>query len=222
MIVNPQPGLSSIRNPVAAGGGADPEPASQIRRYAPLSVLTFGRAVSGDDYQAIAALTPGVARASAYWSFDAIQQRTAVTVYVGDDESARSAAQLALRGDADPNRPIIVKLAAAVPLTISFSLIVDAKYIPANVLAAVQQAFLDPEEGLFGLDRIGIGEVVYESAIYEACLAVPGATAVRQLQVTFNGMPPGSSYRFDPGEGNYFTLSGASLLITTEVNNDAG
>ena len=64
-ILRPQPGLSAIRNPVAPGGGADPDPPEQIRRYAPRSVLTFGRAVSGDDYETIAAQTPGVRRARA-------------------------------------------------------------------------------------------------------------------------------------------------------------
>src|SRR5205823_1246892 len=69
-IVSPQPGLTAIRNPVAASGGADPDPANQIRRYAPLSVLTFGRAVSGLDYESIAASAAGVARARVYWSVD--------------------------------------------------------------------------------------------------------------------------------------------------------
>ncbi|MDD5037436.1 MAG: hypothetical protein PHE55_22140, partial [Methylococcaceae bacterium] len=45
VILQPQPGLKAIRNPVAMGGGADPDPPSKIRKYAPRPVLTFGRAV---------------------------------------------------------------------------------------------------------------------------------------------------------------------------------
>jgi hypothetical protein len=208
-IINPYPGLQAIRSPVAPTGGADPEPASQIKRYAPLSVLTFGRAVSGDDYEAIAALTPGVARARAYWSFDALQQRTAVTVYVGNDDTARANALLALRADADPNRPIIVKLAAPVALQVSFTLEVDARYPPDIVTTAVRQALVDPQNGLFGSGRVGIGEVIYLSRIYEACLAVPGAVALHDL--TRDG------YRLDPGEGSYFTLADSDLSISSEV-----
>ncbi|NJM59152.1 MAG: hypothetical protein HC849_01380 [Oscillatoriales cyanobacterium RU_3_3] len=35
VIVKPYPNLKAIRNPVPVGGGADPEPPEQIRRYAP-------------------------------------------------------------------------------------------------------------------------------------------------------------------------------------------
>jgi hypothetical protein len=220
-IVAPYPGVTAVRNPVKAAGGADPEPASQIRRYAPLSVLTFGRAVSGDDYEAIAALTPGVARARAYWSFDALQQRTAVTVYVGDDDGARTAALAALRGDADPNRPVIVKLAQAVPLQLSLVLEVDPKYIAEDVAVSVRAALLDPDSGLFGSARVRIGEAIYISRVYAACLSVPGALSVHHLQASVSsGMP--ADYRLDPGEGSYLTLDANDLSISTEALTDAG
>jgi hypothetical protein len=238
VIATPQPGLSAIHNPVPAGGGADPEPASQIRRYAPLSVLTFGRAVSGDDYEAIAALAPGVRRASASWSFDPVLQRTVVTVYVGDDASAKNAATVALRGDADPNRPVSVKLAAAVALQISLTLVVDPNRIAADVVAAVTQTLSDPQTGLFGNQRIGIGEVIYVSRIYAACFTVPGVIAVHHLQVHTGSFlfftlislvfshslgphvifAPQSPYRLDPGEGKYFSLSATALNISSEVS----
>src|SRR5439155_1632864 len=78
VIVDPLPDLKAIRNPVPVGGGADPDPPDHIRRYAPRSVLTFDRAVSGDDYETIAAQSPGVARARAYWAWSADEQRTVV------------------------------------------------------------------------------------------------------------------------------------------------
>jgi hypothetical protein len=218
VIATPQPGLASVRNPVAAGGGADPEPASQIRKYAPLSVLTFGRAISGDDYEAIAASTPGVRRASAVWSFDGTQQRTTVTVYVGDDASAQSAAQIALRGDADPNRPVTVLLAKPIALTIALTIAVDPRYDPDAIKAAATAALTDPDTGLFGANRIGIGEVIYLSRIYAACLSVPGTIAVHGL--TVSGALGDTSYRLDPGEGSYFTLDPVhGLSLSTEVGN---
>jgi len=218
VITKAQPGLAAIHNPVAAGGGADPEPSSQIRKYAPLSVLAFGRAISGDDYEAIAASTPGVQRASAVWSFDAVQQRTVVTVYVGDDQAAKDAAQIALRGDADPNRPVNVQLAQPIAITVSLSLFIDPKYVSDTVVAAAKAALTDADSGLFGANRIGIGEVIYRSRIYAACLSAAGAVAVEDLHVT--GVTAGQSYRFDPGEGFYFSLDAASgLNITPEVAN---
>jgi Baseplate J-like protein len=217
VIAKAQPGLSKILNPVAASGGADPEPSSRIRKYAPLSVMAFGRAISGDDYEAIAASTPGVSRASAVWSFDPLQQRTVVTVYVGDDVSAKNAALLALRGDADPNRPVNVQLATQLPLKVSLTLEVDPRYIIDTVVAAALTALTDPDAGLFGANRIGIGEVIYKSQIFAACLSVVGAVAVHSLIVT--GAPAGVNYRFDPGEGSYFSVDPvAGLKITGEVS----
>jgi hypothetical protein len=220
-IVNtPQPGLASIQNPVAAGGGADPQPSSQMRQLAPLSALTLGRAISGDDYEAIAASTPGVTRASAGWSFDADSERTVVTVYVGDDQSAQAAARMALSSDADPNRPVNVLLATPVPLTITMTLTVDPKYGLTAVAALAVTALTDPDVGLFGAHHIGIGQAIYRSQIYAACLSVPGAVAVLNLFVE-GATPGGSDYRFDPGPGGYFTLSsvatGTGLQITPEA-----
>ena len=56
-ILQPQPGLKSLLNPIAPTGGANPDPPSRVRTLAPRSVLTFGRAISLDDYQVIAAGT---------------------------------------------------------------------------------------------------------------------------------------------------------------------
>jgi predicted phage baseplate assembly protein len=225
VITTPQPGLASVQNPVAAGGGADPEPSSQMRRYAPLSALACGRAISGDDYEAIAASTPSVTRATAVWSFDAEAERTMVTVYVGDDQSAQSAVQLALSGDADPNRPVSVVLAKPVPLTITMTLAVNPNYDLNAVAALAVTALTDADAGLFGANNIGIGQAVYRSQIYAVCLAVPGAAAVHNLSVT-GATPGGPDYRFDPGPGGFFTLSSAytgvpptGLQITPEVAN---
>ena len=225
VIATAQPGLTAIHNPVAAGGGADPQPSSQIRQYAPLSVLAFGRAVSGDDYETIAALTPGVSRASAIWGFDPVQQRSMVTVYVGDDQSAVNAAQVALAGDSDPNRPVTVLLAQEVDVQLQLTLEVDALHDPNTVVAAAQQALLDPDAGLFGVNRIGIGEVVYKSRIFAACLSVPGALAVHDLHfsvATTGGFTPLHGYRFDPGTGAWFSLGNSNLTITPEVIENAG
>ena len=96
VIAQSYPGLRAVLNPVAVGGGADPDPPSQIRRYAPRSVLTFGRAVSVFDYEALAAQAPGVTRARAVWAWNDARQRTLVTVYVGDDPAAVTSASQVL------------------------------------------------------------------------------------------------------------------------------
>ena len=77
-IVQPLPNLRGIANPVAAGGGADPDPPDQIRRYAPRSVLTFGRAVSARRLRGDRSHGAGRgAGARAYWAWDEASQRAA-------------------------------------------------------------------------------------------------------------------------------------------------
>ena len=242
-ILRPQPGLTSIRNPIAPGGGADPDPPDQLRRYAPRSVLTFGRAVSGDDYEVLAAQTPGVQRARAVWAWDADAQRTLVKVLVGDDEVAVTAARTALRAFADPNRPVVVALAAPVYADLSLTVEVDPDHEAVAVQAAVAAALLDPDAPPFGTNVVRIGDVVSDSEIYDACLRVPGVVAVHGLTFRRTASArtgprrtaPGFSWTFQPGgllfqrrlldpgerhapgDEHYFLLRAEQLHISTVV-----
>jgi Baseplate J-like protein len=221
VIVKPYPNLKAIRNPVVVGGGADPDPPEQIRRYAPRSVLTFDRAVSGDDYETIAAQTPGVARARAYWTWDDDEQRSLVVIYVGDDASAIAAANTALRNAADPNRPVLVKRAIAIPIRINLSVQIDPTYAPPPVLLGVRTALLDTDRGLFGSNTVRIGQSVYQSQIFATCLQVPGVQAVHALRFfkdSGSGFALETPYRHDPGEGKFYQLSTEQdLQVKAEV-----
>jgi len=216
VILQSWPGLNSILNPVQVGGGADPDPPQQIRTYAPQSVLTFGRAISASDYETIAAQTPGVARARAYFSWDPAQQRMLTKVYVGDDANAVVAAENALAGASDPNRSLSVVLAVPVPIFVTLTLVVDSTYVATNVVAAAASALIDPNAGLLGTHVIRIGQAIYASQIYKACLGVAGATAVHGLQVA--GVPvTGSDFQLNPGEGRFLQLISPNLTIASEV-----
>ena len=220
VIVKPYPNLKAIRNPVAVGGGADPDPPQQIRRYAPRSVLTFDRAVSGDDYETIAAQAPGVARSRAYWTWDAGEQRSLVVIYVGDDASAVTAATTALRNAADPNRPVLIKQAIAIPIRLNLSFKIEQNYVPKPILAAVRTGLLDADLGLFGTNAVRIGQSIYQSQICAACLQVAGVMAVHGLMFlkgSDSGFVLDTSYRHDPGEGKFYQLSIENLMLTAEV-----
>lgn len=245
VILQPQPNLKAVRNPVAVGGGADPDPPGQIRRYAPQSVLTFGRAISADDYETVAAQAPGVARARSYWVWDPDQQRALVTIYTGDDASAVTAARTAIALARDPNRPVAVKLATAIPVRLGMTLLFDPKYDADAVIAGVRSALLDPQTGQLGAS-LRIGQTIYNSQIYQACLSVPGAIAVHGLRfivlrhfvpLTLNrfpgrfriipfprpfGVSDGVSERHFPGVGRFFQLTDDNLTITPEAADNVG
>src|SRR5262249_55745149 len=138
--------------------------------------------ISGDDYETVAAQTPGVRRARARWLWDANAQRTLVKVFVGDDDAAVAAAHDALLAFADPNRPIMVELALPVLLDLTVTLEVHSDYSSDAVSAAVRARLLDPLSRPFGAEVVQIDDVIYDSEIYDACLAVAGVVAVHGLQ----------------------------------------
>jgi len=208
-ILTPQQNLLSIRNPVAVWGGADAQQPRDVRKNAPVSVLTFGRAISADDYETVAALAPGVDRARAYWTWDADHQRSLVKVYVGDDAGAVASARSALAGAEDPNRPIAVAAATPIKLTLDCTLVIAADHVVDDVVAAATAALTDPDTGLFAPSQLEIGELLYSSEV-EAALLVAGAEAVHGLSVTANGVDVFTSEPVgwaDPGEGGFFVLA---------------
>jgi hypothetical protein len=217
VINQPYPGLRALVNPVAVGGGADAEPASQIRRYAPRSVLTFGRAVSVFDYEALAAQAPGVTRARATWSWSNALQRAAVVVYVGDDQPAADSARAVLQAAGDPNRPIDVQRATARAVSLTLTLLVEAGWDEDMVTAAVNAALLDPTTGLFCPNRMGIGQTLFDSQIEEAVLAVAGTVAITQARLSVDGILSAGPLH-SPGEGGFFTLDPLDLTLTLQAD----
>ncbi|MFZ0342037.1 MAG: baseplate J/gp47 family protein, partial [Gaiellaceae bacterium] len=212
-ILKPQQNLASIRNPVGVWGGADAERPEDVREDAPKSVLTFGRAISGDDYETVASLAPGVSRARAYWTWDAARQRCVVKVYVGDDAGAASSARSALAGAEDPNRPVTVTQATPIAVVVNCKLLVAPNRVATDVAAAATASL----EELFGPHSMPVGVRLYTSAV-ESALLVAGVAAVHGLTVTaggsniFNHEPVGWA---DPGEGSFYALS--TSAITTQV-----
>lgn len=212
VILQPRPGLKAIRNPVRVGGGADPDPPKKVRLLAPRSVLAFNRAVSAEDYEVIAAQAPSVVRARAAYAFDAIQQRPVVKIWVGDDSGAVDSAKKAVADTADPNRPFSVDLATQIVVTLGLTLVLDPRRELEKVRDAVHDALLDPDTGLFGLNVVGIGQAIYDSQVYAACLAVPGVQAIHDYSFDPKGTVAKSNsicqcnHRHNPGQDGYFFL----------------
>jgi hypothetical protein len=225
VINKPYPNLKSVQNPVPVGDGADPDPPDQIRLLAPGSVMTFGRAVSGDDYEVIAARAPGVTRAQAVWSYDAIEQRSAVKIYVGDDAAAVDSARAAIAATGDPHRHVVVTLATEVDVVIGLQVLFDGRYLADDIRTAVRSAMLDDDRGVFGVRRLGIGQAVFDSEIAAACLGCEGVVALRQIfffakgaSGFFRDLAP----RHAPGEGAFYRLDPQSLIICPEATQNAG
>lgn len=215
VIAQTYPGLQSVANPVAVTGGSDPDPAVLIKEFAPRSVLAFRRAVSIFDYQAIAAQAPGVSMAQAVWSWDAGNQRAGVTVYVAGETDVASSVQTLLASSGDPNRPITVLPATAVPVTYTATFVITAGMDAAAIKLALQTALCDPITGLFSPPQIAIGQPLFDSQIEAVCLAVKGVAAIKTGTFAISGTTDAGPLH-SPGEGAYFTLDPTSFFPTTE------
>ena len=220
VIAQSYPGLRSIVNPVAVSAGSDPDPASLIKQYAPRSVLTFGRAVSVFDYQALAAQAPGVTMATATWSLGASSQQAGVTVYVAGEPNVAASVQTLLAAAGDPNRPVTVLQAYEVSVTLTMVLAVAAGTDTVALTSALTTALCDPTSGLFSPANLGIGQGLFDSDIEAACLSVAGVIGIQSSQFAFAGIvDPGPLHL--PGEGAYFSLSASDIFPSTvAVTND--
>ena len=171
------------RNPLAPTGGADADPPARIRTLAPRSVLTFGRAVSLDDYEAIAVGAPGVVQAQAAYAFDPAAQRPVVTL-LGRRRRRRGGRRAGGAGRCGRSEPPGTRQCrdAARCHADRLTYVRDPTRDDATVRAGLNAALLDPDSGLFGVNAVGIGQVIYDSQIYPppAC-AVPGVVAVHGL-----------------------------------------
>jgi len=208
-IGKPFKGLKSVRNPVAAGGGADAE-TGNLQTNAPASALLLGRAISIQDITAAAANVPGVRAVRAEWRWNDAQQRPVVQIwYIGAASVAKEIKQT-LRGLTDPTVPISVDEATSVPSNLAISIEIDTKRLSSDVLTAVRTALTNSATGMLAPENIGIGVALFRSQIFEAVLAVPGAIAVDGL--LWNGAP------FDPygivsNAGTYFDLENGVLTL---------
>jgi hypothetical protein len=210
-IAKPAHGLRGIVNPVAASGGADAEDAEHIRTLAPRSALLLGRAVSIDDMYAAAAATPGVIAAAAEWRWEGKRQRPVVKVWYIGESGLEATIERRLRAISDPATPIDATRAQPIDPTLAIDVETDARYVAADVTAAVRTLLLDESAGILSNERIGVGKPVFRSVIFEAVLTVPGAIGVRSLQWN-NGLF--ADYGKSPGAGRYFDFESGNLIVT--------
>ena len=207
-------GVKSVRNPVAASGGADAEQTVSLSTNAPKSALLLGRAVSIQDMQAAAANVPGVRAVQVEWRWNNERQRPVVQVWCIGGHAVKQTVLQLLRGLSDPTTPFSVDEAMPVPAHLAISLQTDPRRMAGDVATAVKSALLNPATGLLAPEQIGIGATLFRSRLFETILDVPGAVAVDGF--LWNGAPF-DPYGVKPGGGNYFDFENGTLTVNAEA-----
>jgi Baseplate J-like protein len=180
--------LVSVRNPLPARGGTDPETKAQVRRRAPQAFRTQQRAVTPEDYAHVTQLHESVQRAAATLRWTGSWYTVFVTVdRVGgtplDDDFRED-----LRRHVDRYRMAGHDLEFDDPRFVSLELdmhvCVEPDYFREQVKQALRRVFSrralpDGRLGIFHPDNFSFGQPVYLSPLYAAARAVPGVQSVR-------------------------------------------
>ncbi|MBC9728854.1 putative baseplate assembly protein [Streptomyces sp. TRM68367] len=177
-----------VRNPLPATGGTEPEPVEQARQLAPLDLRrTRLRAVTAEDYAALAAELPGVQRAAATlrWTGSLQEAHVAIDPYGTGAPTPRLLA--AVTQSLEPYRRIghdlVVGPARLVPLDIALRVCAKPGHQHGQILAELYRVLgtgrlPGGRLGFFHPDALTFGEPVRLSRLVSVAAAVPGVESV--------------------------------------------
>lgn len=211
-VAAPIKGLRRVFNVTPAFGGAPADHPDDIRFHAAATAATFDRAISANDFAALARDWGALAAvAVTEWVIEAQREGVVVTTVFDGTPATATIDQLqahltARAAEATPIR-IVVAQAITGPLVLTYQPSPDAN--PATVKAALDARMMHPFTGLLSPRRAAIGGPVFRSAILGAAGSIPGIATI--LSLTWNGSAMPSRLGLSPH--GYF----APTFTTQEV-----
>ncbi|WP_406404256.1 putative baseplate assembly protein [Streptomyces sp. NBC_00879] len=185
---DPMP-VAGVRNPLPAVGGTEPEPVEQVRQLAPLDLKrTRLRAVTAEDYAALASQLPGVQRAAAEirWTGSVQEAHVAVDALGNRDASPEllDSVAYALESYRRIGHDLVVGPARSVPLDIALAVCAAPGHQHGQILAELyrllgNRPLTGGRLGFFHPDALTFGEPVRLSRLVAAAAAVQGVESVR-------------------------------------------
>lgn len=181
------PGLQ-VRNPVAAVGGADPEPLTKVRVNAPTAFRITDRTVTADQYTAAALEVAGVADAVARIVPSGAGPLARVRVYPGDWVTPPEPLLAQVRDALERRRPIgvavDVQAATASPVTIVLDVTADPEWTLAAIASEVENTL---QAQLVGPGRFGFGTALHRSQLITLLTPLAGVVDVTLATFRFTG-----------------------------------
>jgi predicted phage baseplate assembly protein len=179
-------GITQVRNPLPAWGGADPEPLRVVRAQAPRAYQVQERGVTPDDWKELAGRAPQVRRAEAEagWSGTTPQDRVWVQRVGGfpeDPEFLRDV-RLALEPARLAGRALRVLPPVYVGVEVALEVWLDPGTLQSAALQALNAALGPGAGGVFSPAGLTFGQPVWLSVVIAAAAAVTGVTRVQAVR----------------------------------------
>jgi hypothetical protein len=188
------PDVLAIRNALPATGGAEPQSIEEVKLTAPATMrLRSDRAVTPEDYAAVAMRHPLVSKAVARFRWTG----TWHTVFVTVDPKGRDEVSRQLREEllewltqfAQTGYDLEIEAPDYVALEVEIEVCVAPGHFPSDVEQAVTAALGSGAGGFFDPDRFTFGQPLYLSQLYAAVMAVDGVMAADVLVFHRRGDP---------------------------------
>ena len=192
LLLSPPLGVKSVTNPFPATGAADPETLDRARENAPLTVLTFDRIVSLQDFEDFAAAFAGVGKAQATWLWDGESRLVQLTVAADNGEPLESTSLTyqhltgAIRTSGDPRARVRVDPYEPLTFKLEGKVFVKPEYEAATVLVRVTTEL----QSRFSFERRAFGQSVAQSDVMAAIQLVEGVEAVELTSLYLTGDTP--------------------------------
>jgi hypothetical protein len=173
-------------NPLPAQGGEDPEPAEQVRIFAPQAFRSQSRAINAEDYARLARGFRDVrANAEFRWTGSWYSVYLFIDRQGGEpiEENFKRDLVQYLDGYRLAGYDLEIRGATYVPLIIKFAFEIKPGFTPQAVSAALKETLGKDDlpgdrRGYFHPDQWSFGDQVYLSHFYKTVLSVPGVAAL--------------------------------------------
>jgi len=180
-------GILSVRNPLPARGGKNPETIEEVKQYAPEAFKTQERAVTEADYIAKTEMHPGVQKALAEFRWTGSWHTVFLTIDRKNGIAIDSAFKEEIYLHLDKYRMAGYDLEIISPqfadLEIEMQVCVKTGYFRNAVKQKLQEAFSrfdlpNGERGFFHPDNFTFGQPLYLSVLYQSAMKIDGVASV--------------------------------------------
>jgi hypothetical protein len=196
--------IAGLTNPLPAQGGLEPESIEDVRKSAPEAFRTQERAVTADDYAAMAERHPEVQKAAGTLRWTGSWYTVFATIDRKGGREVDAEFEADIRQHLEKYRmaghDLEVDGPRYVPLEIELRVCVKPDFFRSDVKAALLDLFSNRPLpagrcGLFHPDNFTFGQPVFLSSIYAAAQAVPGVAWVKVTRFQRQGIPSGEAVK---------------------------